>query len=109
FGPSCVITISGSGMAEEAPAAMRDIEASGNATLFPNPNAGSEVRVQLDGLSDGNRDVNIVVYDIYGKMISSEGFGHEGTQLSRLVQFDGNLSMGMYMVRILVDSEQFAT
>ncbi len=109
YGPSCVITISGAGMAEEGTAAMRDIVATGNATLFPNPNAGSEVRLQLDGLSDGNHDVNIVIYDIHGKMINTEAFGHEGTQLNRLVRFDSNLSMGMYMVQIVVDGERFAT
>jgi len=109
FGPSCVIAISGSGMSEEGMATMKSIESNGSATLFPNPTTGNEVRVQLDGMSDGNHEVNIVIYDIYGKMISTEAFGHEGTQLNRLVRFDGNLSMGMYMVQILVDGEQFAT
>ncbi len=109
FGPSCVITISGPVAPESGVASMRSLEAANSATLFPNPNAGSEVRVQLDGLSDGNHDVNILVYDIYGKLISIEGFGHEGKNLSRLVRFNSRLSLGLYMVQILVDGERFAT
>lgn len=110
FGPPCVITISGpTAPGNDSMPAMRSVDDSFNSSaLFPNPNMGDEVRVQLEGLSDGNHEVNIVVYDLYGKHVSSEGFGHEGTQLSRLVRFDGDLATGMYMVQILVDGEQYA-
>jgi hypothetical protein len=107
FGPTCTITIGGPGMDSEGTPAMR-IAGTGDATLFPNPNAGEEVRVELNGLSDGNHDVRVNVYDIYGKLLTIDQFGHEGTNLSRVVRFEQDLATGMYMVHILVDGEQFA-
>jgi len=77
--------------------------------LYPNPNAGTEVRVELNGLGDGNHEVMIQIYDVYGKLIQTEGFGHAGSAMSRLVRFDGNMAMGMYMVQIIVDGERFVT
>lgn len=107
FSTSCDITILGPQAEEEGMAAQRDLADTGS-SLFPNPNAGSEVRLELRGISDGPHDVHVVIYDIYGKMISTSNFGHEGTDLSRLIRFDENLAMGMYMVHVLVDGEQFA-
>lgn len=109
WGPACQISIIGSGMVEEGMTGLRSIEATGSAILFPNPNAGSEVRVILEGLEEGNHNVQVAIYDIYGKKISHEDFGHEGTQLNRLIRFDNNLSMGMYLVQISVDGEPFTT
>lgn len=89
--------------------ALRSIDVRGYAMLFPNLNAGGEVRVNLDGLTEGSHGVMISVYDIYGKQISTEGFGHQGNSLSRLVRFDSDLAMGMDMVEIVVDGDRFAT
>ncbi len=106
---ACEITISGPTLpGGDAPVAQRS-ETFGNATLFPNPNAGSEVRMELDGLSDGNHEVMIQIYDVYGKLIQTDGFGHQGNRLSRLVRFENELAMGMYMVQIVVDGNRFAT
>src|SRR5690606_18631829 len=102
----CVITILGPpGQEGDGMEAMRIGEKYGKATLYPNPNRGDEVRIALDGLSAGHYDVNINVYDIYGKQIATEGFGHEGASLSRLMRFSNDLSSGMYMVHISVDGK----
>lgn len=109
FGPDCIITIAGPQTpGQEGPAAQRATTAEGDATLFPNPNAGDEVRVELNGLDAGNHDVSITVYDIYGKMLTSEDFGSEGQFLSKLIRFDQNLSMGVYMIHVRVDGALFS-
>jgi len=107
FSVACDVTIAGPQAQGDETPALRDLASNGS-SLYPNPNAGSEVRLELHGLGDGAHDVHVVIYDIYGKMISTTNFGHEGTDLSRLIRFDGNLAMGMYMVHVLVDGEQFA-
>lgn len=107
-GDACEITISGPTMPGDAPIAQRS-ETTGNATLFPNPNTGNEVRLELDGLTDRNHEVMIQIYDVYGKLIQTDGFGHQGDRLSRLVRFENDLAMGMYMVHVVVDGDQFAT
>jgi hypothetical protein len=65
--------------------------------------------MELDGLSDGNHEVMIQIYDSYGKLIQTEGFGHTGTNLSRVVRFNSELATGMYLVQIAVDGERYAT
>jgi len=107
FSSACNLTIAGPQAQGDETPALRDLAANGS-SLYPNPNAGSEVRLELHGIGDGAHDVHVVIYDIYGKMISTTNFGHEGTDLSRLIRFDGNLAMGMYMVHVLIDGEQFA-
>jgi len=108
FSAACNITIAGPQAQGDETPALRTM-AENSATLYPNPNAGTEVRVELNGLGDGNHEVMIQIYDIYGKLIQTEGFGHAGSAMSRLVRFDGNMAMGMYMVQIVVDGERFAT
>jgi len=108
FSSACNITIAGPQAQGDETPALRTM-AENSATLYPNPNAGTEVRVELNGLGDGNHEVMIQIYDIYGKLIQNEGFGHAGSAMSRLVRFDGNMAMGMYMVQIVVDGERFAT
>jgi hypothetical protein len=108
FSAQCNITIAGPQAEGDETPALREMTEN-SATLYPNPNAGTEVRVELDGLGDGNHEVMIQIYDIYGKLIQTEGFGHAGSAMSRLVRFDGNMAMGMYMVQIVVDGERFAT
>jgi len=108
FSTACNVTIAGPQAQGDETPQLRTM-AENSATLYPNPNAGSEVRVELDGLGDGNHEVMIQIYDIYGKLIQSEGFGHTGSTMSRLMRFDGNMAMGMYMVQVVVDGERFAT
>jgi len=108
FSSACNITIAGPQAEGDEIPALRTM-AENSATLYPNPNAGTEVRVELDGLGDGNHEVMIQIYDIYGKLIQTEGFGHTGSAMSRMVRFDGHMVMGMYIVQIVVDGERFTT
>jgi len=110
YSSACNITIAGPQIQADEVPTLRNMEVkAATAMLYPNPNAGSEVRLELDGLGDGNHEVMIQVYDVYGKLIQTDGFGHTGSAMSRLVRLDGNMAMGMYMVQIVVDGERFAT
>ncbi len=109
FGPPCTITIGDSeGMDTESISGLRNMEELGSATLYPNPNAGNEVRVEMSGLGDGSHEVYMVMFDIYGKQVSSDEFGHEGDQLFRLIRFNEQLAMGVYTVQVYVDGKPFA-
>ncbi len=108
YGPVCTFTISGpEAPADETPA-LRTM-AENSSMLYPNPNMGTEVRLELAGLGDDNHEVMIQIYDINGQLIQNEGFGQVGDSVSRLIHFNRNLATGMYMVHAVVDGERFAT
>lgn len=80
-----------------------------SALVYPNPNAGNGVRVQLDGLTVSHQDVNVVVYDLYGKQIENRTFAHNGSHFNQEIRFNNQLATGMYLVQIIVDGAPFAT
>jgi hypothetical protein len=110
YSTSCPITIAGpqaEGIANDV--AVTKVLETGNLGIYPNPNAGTEVRVDLNGIADGYHDVAVTIYDIYGKLMTRDVFGHQGAELSRLVRFENELATGMYLVHVTIDGETFAT
>jgi photosystem II stability/assembly factor-like uncharacterized protein len=110
YSTSCPITIAGpqaEGIANDV--AVTKVLETGNLGIYPNPNAGTEVRVDLNGIADGYHDVAVTIYDIYGKLMTRDVFGHQGAELSRLVRFEQELATGMYLVHVTIDGETFAT
>jgi subtilisin-like proprotein convertase family protein len=110
YSTSCPITIAGpqaEGIANDV--AVTKVLETGNLGIYPNPNAGTEVRVDLNGIADGYHDVAVTIYDIYGKLMTRDVFGHQGAELSRLVRFEQELATGMYLVHVTIDGEIFAT
>lgn len=79
------------------------------AALFPNPNKGNEVRLNVDNLPEGLHVVDVVVFDAYGKKVSSDQYSHQGTSFNERIQFKNKLSAGLYLIQILVNKEQIAT
>jgi len=77
--------------------------------LFPNPNTGGFVNIELNGMGEGNHDVMIMVFSVSGKLVNQQAFGHTGKQLNRLISFNNALSTGLYFVNVSVDGQPFAT
>ncbi|TVR41351.1 MAG: T9SS C-terminal target domain-containing protein [Cryomorphaceae bacterium] len=108
FGPVCNIAIEGPGMPVPDVASLKSAIQE-NTVIYPNPSSGNEVRLELSGLDEGNHHVAIHVYDVHGKLLLNDGFGHTGSVVSRLIRFNQSLSKGMYMVHVVVDGERFVT
>jgi hypothetical protein len=110
YSTACDITIAGpqaEGLADDM--MVSKVATEGGMGIYPNPNTGSEVRVELNGIEDGAHNVEVTIYDIYGKLMTRDVFGHQGSQLSRLVRFETELATGMYLVHVTIDGNIFAT
>jgi hypothetical protein len=110
YSTACDITIAGpqaEGLADDM--MVSKVATEGAMGIYPNPNTGSEVRVELNGIEDGAHNVEVTIYDIYGKLMTRDVFGHQGSQLSRLVRFETELATGMYLVHVTIDGNIFAT
>jgi PKD repeat protein len=109
YGAACPITIAGPQTQGLADGMMSTkVLETGSMSLFPNPNFGGEVRLQMESIEEGAHMVNITVYDIFGKQISTEAFGYEGTELSHVLRFNNKLAAGIYTVHVVIDGESFA-
>jgi len=109
YSTACNITIAGPQTEGLSDMMVSKVATESNLGIYPNPNTGSEVRVELNGIEEGAHDVAVNIYDICGQLISRDIFGHQGAQLSRLVRFEQNLSTGLYLVHVTIDGENFYT
>jgi hypothetical protein len=109
YGTACPITIAAPG-AEGfyANSAISKVMQSGAMSLYPNPNFGGEVNLMLPEIEEGAHEISIAVYDIYGKRISLESFGYEGSDLNHILRFNNALSTGIYTVHVIIDGNSFA-
>lgn len=92
-------------VATEADRSM--IEGGAKAMLYPNPNNGEALFVNIDGIDASVERVMIDIYDIAGKRVISEQIAGQGsntlfTQLSL-----NDLNSGMYIVNIIAGEEVF--
>ena len=65
--------------------------------IYPNPNQGEYVFVELDGVTEDSR---IMVYDIFGKEILNETVPNTGNYNTTL-KFNNKLDAGFYFVTVL--------
>lgn len=68
--------------------------------LWPNPNNGERVEMNLTGL-DGNGDAaEVVVFDAMGKTVFQERYAVEGPVLRTTMPFGRTLPTGQYLIRV---------
>jgi len=71
--------------------------------LYPNPNAGEEVMVNLSDLDDQSQVISIEVVDLAGKTIYTDQFANKGATANIIVDFDQPLAKGMYFVNVFAN------
>jgi len=103
YGPTQRIQVAGtsaSGELEyEIVDAEKEMDADMEATsLYPNPNNGDFVNVNLSGLEKGQLQVRVL--DAAGRAVTARTFAVEGS-LNTTLTFDEQLSAGVYMIETL--------
>lgn len=100
---SCVKTIGASGMVMENEGLSQSdvIFNSGKLSVYPNPTAGDQLNVAVDGM-EGNLKIEIM--DAAGRLIQSEQWMVTGAMNQR-VQFNSALPVGMYQLRSTMGNE----
>jgi hypothetical protein len=85
-----------------ADADRSDIESGIEAALYPNPNTGEFVNLNVTNIADGTEKVLVDIYDMYGKLVQSEQIAATGSTLNTIVKFNG-VASGVYTVKITVN------
>ncbi|MFZ1693495.1 MAG: T9SS type A sorting domain-containing protein, partial [Flavobacteriales bacterium] len=68
--------------------------------LYPNPNAGNELFVNLTGIEASTETVNVDIYDAFGKRVAQRTIGVQDGYVNTTIALNGELANGMYMVSI---------
>ena len=68
--------------------------------LFPNPNRGDQVTLNLSGLGDEVMTVSVDMYDLTGKRVSARVIAAQDGALRTTIDLNGDLGAGMYLVNI---------
>jgi len=71
--------------------------------MYPNPNSGDAVFVNLSGMSDDAQRIRVEVIDLTGKVVHYDEIGNNGSEANFIMEFAEPLSKGMYFVNLYVD------
>ncbi len=67
-------------------------------SLYPNPNDGYEVTLDVRGLS--NEEANVAIFDLSGRQIVAKRLSHADGHAIQTFRFNEVLTSGVYLVRI---------
>ncbi|MCC6576059.1 MAG: T9SS type A sorting domain-containing protein, partial [Flavobacteriales bacterium] len=102
YGMSCQVTI------DNTPGAQaRALETASSFTLFPNPNRGDQVVLNLTDLPEGEVLVTVDILDVFGKRVMSTTEGAQNGSLNLVLALDNSLASGLYTVQVTAGSQTF--
>ena len=77
-------------------------------SLYPNPNAGNELFVNLTGIDASVETVSVDIYDAFGKRASARTIAVNGQGfMNTIMQLNGELAAGLYTVSFTAGEQQF--
>ena len=106
WGPVCTLTIAGPAnnslnMATEGAAQpARSAELS----MYPNPNRGDQLFINLSQVEDGVNTVSVDIYDGFGKRVATRTIAVQDGFVNTVLELNGELATGMYLVNITAGS-----
>ena len=79
---------------------METTEDGGVLAMWPNPNRGDQLYLQMTGIEAGVTEVGVDVHDLFGKRVISEMVSTGGGDLNHVMQLGGDLASGLYTVTV---------
>jgi len=73
------------------------------ATLYPNPNRGEVVYMNLNNDFQETTNGKVVITDIYGKDIYTKNIIVNAGLHQEILELQGSMAQGVYLVNVLVD------
>ncbi len=81
-----------------------EVETAAGIAIYPNPNRGDFMNVNISGINAGVDRVLVDIYDLAGKRVISEQLAVGGNALNVVMPLNG-LADGMYIVNVIMDGE----
>ncbi|MBL0128148.1 MAG: T9SS type A sorting domain-containing protein [Flavobacteriales bacterium] len=78
-----------------------------NLRMYPNPNRGDQLYLSLDAVDEGVETVSVDMYDTFGKRVSARTIAVQDGFINTVLELNGDLSGGMYMVNITAGGKTY--
>jgi hypothetical protein len=75
------------------------------AVVYPNPNSGEQVFIEIQNLNEIDESVVIEVMDLFGKKVYSEQFTIYGSRMTQQLSLNSDLASGLYLVQIIANDK----
>ena len=76
--------------------------------MYPNPNRGDQLSVNIEGIEATIETVSVDIYDAFGKRVSARTLAINGDGfVNTIMQLNGELAAGLYTVSITAGEQQF--
>jgi hypothetical protein len=76
--------------------------------MYPNPNRGDQLYLSMDAMEEGVQTVSIDIVDLYGERVSARTIPLADGPLNTVLDLDGTMANGLYMVNITVGEQHFS-
>ncbi|MBK7286460.1 MAG: lamin tail domain-containing protein [Flavobacteriales bacterium] len=101
-GQTCTITINNGNPRPEASMA----QATGTATMWPNPVRESQVNLSIDGIQDADQQIIVDIQNVYGKQVFAKEFGNSGERFTTILDLPSDIASGVYLVNFTVNGQK---
>lgn len=108
-GAVCPVTIlnpPGAMQLQDGGAHSSDVVLNGsNVSMWPNPARDGRVNLMIGGIADETQMITVDIYDTFGKRVMAQQFENSGAMFNRVLDLDGSMAAGTYVVKIAVNNE----
>jgi hypothetical protein len=84
-----------------------DPSTSGSVTMYPNPNRGDQLYINLSAVDADVNTVSVDIYDLTGKRISARTIAVQDGFLNSVLDLNGEIASGLYMVNITAGDKTY--
>jgi len=106
WGKVCLVTINPCALPNGGGNSLA-VQGDGEFTMYPNPNRGDQLFVNLSKVQEGVNTVNVDVYDLTGKRVMARTIAVQDGFVKTNLDLNGDLSGGMYMVNITAGDKTY--
>jgi hypothetical protein len=83
------------------------LQGDGGFTMYPNPNRGDQLFVNMSSVQEGVQTVSVDIFDLTGKRVSARTIAVQDGSVRTNMDLNGDLSSGMYMVHVTVGDKTY--
>jgi hypothetical protein len=101
--PFCSITIDNSYTGMGGELTQVDGSFNGDVRMWPNPVADGRVNLALNGLAEVDQQIQLDLYDMYGRKVLARDYGNSGNSFSTVLELPSEVTSGVYLAHITVN------